>query len=229
LVVQKRMSLRIYSSWRGAAESPYARMARVLSYSARRFHESVDVACLDTEFRGTRSDAFVMKAADWTFRLNEESAGNTLALLDTDVFLQHPLSPVLGLDFDIAVTTHGAKWLNSGVVFARPSERVRRFFAPWAARTAEWCKRNTQDRIRFGDQDALIQMLHDAPAGLRILRLEMREWNSTQRTWHLGLSSTRIVHFKSDARKCVFNSVVPTARGREVAKRWLSLETEALS
>lgn len=219
-----RVSLRIRSVWYGVDGSPYHRMARVLEHTARRYHKHVMVERRGGAFTGDRSAAFKCKARDWTEIITRSAPGDVLCLLDADTFFQRSAELIQASDFDIAVTTHQGA-LNSGVLFARPSDAVISFFASWAWRTDKWCAKNRADSIRYGDQDALEDMLREDRT-LRVLRLQMREWNSTQKTWGLGIEDARIVHFKSDARAHVFGGRDCSNAAMVVANKWRSLEKE---
>jgi hypothetical protein len=216
--------MRIIAFWYGSDESIYARLAKVLEYSAKRFHSRVDIV-RGEELPANRSEAFKLKARDWTRAIAR--ADEPIALLDCDTYVRASLAPAFDRDYDIAVTRDEKGRLNSGVLFVRPSPKVASFFAPWEEHTKEWCTRNTPDRISFGDQDALEAMIQRAPGDLHITNVPMRIWNSTQRTWPRGIECARVVHVKSDARKHIEKGTALTTLGAQaVVNEWLSLEKE---
>lgn len=211
--------------------SPYDRMASVFEHSSKR-HNRAETTVHRCPPCPDRSAAFSRKARDWARTINESRLPR-LALFDADMFFQAPISSVWKWPFDIAVTTdivephRGFRGsLNSGALFVRPSPKVAAFFEPWGRLTDKWCRRNSPPHvIRFGDQDALAQML--ASCELDVLSLPLHEWNSTQRTWHLGLDLARVVHFKSRAREHVFDGAeTHNLHVLEVANRWRALEKE---
>lgn len=241
--------MRVIAFWYGAQDSLYARMARVLEHSASRYHETsvvhVPDPCAD------RSEAFVLKARDWTHAIRMAEDGETLALLDVDMIVTAPLDGALRDGHDLAVTSRRAfqrdrrlRAVNSGAIFVRVSDRVREWFAPWERRTRGWCAKNTPDRIRFGDQDALIQMLRseetrqsdieksrrEVEAEISIRYLPCSTWNATQTEWEpRAPRSARILHVKSDARKRIIDPERPVKPGaRALAERWLEHEAMAL-
>jgi hypothetical protein len=208
----------------------YARLARVLEHSARKHNPtaSVEVVNTDPSPTGRGLDGFLRKARDWTRVLAEAVDGTELALLDVDTLVLGGLSSAFYRPYDIAVTTRGEmRTLNSGVIFVRVSDHVRRFFAPWAARTEPWCARNTADSIRFGDQDALIEMLGEPHGPLRVLELPSAIWNATQHCWP-PIDGCRVLHIKSDARRLLFGGKLHGQRGAQrVAEMWREAERKA--
>lgn len=213
--------MRVVAFWYGSDESIYARLARVLSFSAKRYHARVDIV-RGPELPADRSAAFILKARDWTRAI--VNADELTVMLDCDTYVRASLVPAFDREYDIAVTRDEKGRLNSGVLFVRPSIRVASFFAQWEDRTREWCARNTPDKIRFGDQDALEAMIQ-RNSTLDIASMPMRIWNSTQRTWAKGIGSARVVHVKSDARKHIEHGNALTNIGAQaVVTEWLELE-----
>jgi hypothetical protein len=222
--------VRIVSTWTGCDET-YARLARVLEHSARRYNPtaSVEVVNTDPSPTGRGLDGFLRKARDWTRVIAEAVDGTEIALLDADTLVLGELGSAFRRPFDVAVTTRGTLGtLNSGVVFVRISDRVRDFFAPWAARTEPWCKRNTADSIRFGDQDALIEMLGEPHGPLRVLELPAAIWNAQQNCWP-PVAGCRIVHIKSDCRRLIFGGRLHGQPGADVAAAMWQAEEQLLS
>lgn len=215
--------MKIVSHWYGPDDSIYARLARVLAYSAKRYHARVDVI-RGEELPEDRSAAFVLKARDWTKTIVQSD--ELTVLLDCDTYVRASLVPAFDREYDIAVTRDEKGRLNSGVLFVRPSIRVASFFAQWEERTREWCTRNTSDKIRYGDQDALEAMIQ-RNSTLDIASVPMRIWNSTQRTWAKGIDTARVVHVKSDARKNIeYGAALTNIGAQAVVNEWLSLERE---
>lgn len=218
--------MHIRSFWYGNPEGTYARLAKVLEHSCGKYHNDVSVIYREGHCQD-RSHAFKRKAVDWFGAI--ATATQPLALLDTDTMVLASLAPAFAEPFDIAVTVHATakgKALNSGVLFVRPSERVTQFFAQWPAATEQWCKRNSKQLIRYGDQDALIAMLRQ-DHGLTVRELPMAVWNSTQLCWPAGIEEARIVHVKCDARGHLFDRVPLRTHGADAVVRvWRDLEKE---
>jgi hypothetical protein len=221
--------MRIISRWTGNAEM-YRRLARVLEHSARERNPSAVVDVANTDPEGVhRSDAFIRKAQDWTRAVVEAKDHEWLALLDTDTLILGEIVSAFYEPFDIAVTTRGdLSTLNSGVVFVRVNDLVREFFAPWAERTAKWCERNRPDRVSYGDQDALRDMVRKST--LRFVELPCMIWNAQQDCWSHMNRDTRILHLKSDARRIVFGGEPIGQRGAEkAAALWTAAEASMLA
>lgn len=209
---------------RAPLDSIYHRMGRVLRASGAR--HGVDVQVDRHTHAIARSSAFVQKAHDWTEAVH--TATEPFALFDCDLLIRRPLDYLWNVHFDIAVTVNGdVDTLNSGVIFVRPSDRVREFFDQWPARTALWCARNTLGgKPRYSDQDALIELLR-APHPLCVFYLPMVEWNSTQLTWREGIDRAHILHVKSGARALLEGrNPQPNRYEREVARLWREEESK---
>jgi hypothetical protein len=217
----------IASRWSGRRVM-YAALARVLEHSAVEHNPDAVVDVANTgDGDITRSEAFVRKARDWLECIGS-APHDELVLLDTDMLVTGSLAdPFAVPGWDIAVTTGGGiRALNSGVLFVRRSDRVLRALRRWPELTARWCRRNV-DAVRYGDQDALIEILIATactyPAGLRILELDRRRWNAQQHCWDPLHPDVRLIHVKSDARRLIFGGVPHGQPGAgAAADRWLA-------
>lgn len=220
----------IASPWRGNSPN-YARMAAVLEHTARKHNPRAEVRVWNFDPNPTnRSDAFVTKAREWTRVINDAPDGTEIVLLDTDTMVLGDLQSAFDLfDGFAAVTTRGIgreEWvtLNSGVLFVRASDFARMWFATWERRTLPWTKRNEPHRIRFGDQNALIEMCQSR--GTRPHPLPCVIWNAEQHCWP-PVDGCRVVHVKSDARRILFGGRLHGNFGADrVAEMWLEAETD---
>lgn len=220
----------IASPWTG--DSPnYARMARVLEYTARKHNPHAEIRVTNIDWAPTsRSPAFVVKARAWTEIICSEPDGTELVLLDTDTLVTGPLAGAFdGVGWDVGVTTRGClSTLNSGVLFVRVSPAVRQWIAPWEALTVPWCARNEPHRVRFGDQDALKQLCKRR-GGPVLWQLPCRMWNAEQHCWP-PIDACKLVHVKSDARRLLFGGELHGNHGADVvAELWRKAERELLA
>lgn len=226
----------IASPWTG--EDPtYERMSRVVEWSARRHNPDAEILVHNVDPRPTSrsGDAFVRKALAWTSTIQAADDGTDLVLLDTDTIVLGELASAFEVEaahggpFDVAVTSRGGlSGLNSGVLFVRVSSRTRHFFRDWSERTMEWCRCNRPPEPRFGDQDALRDMLA-APHGIAVAWLGCARWNAEQHCWP-PRADCRIVHVKSDARRLLFGGRIHGNPGAQVvADMWIAAEAAVLA
>lgn len=218
----------IASPWSGDSLN-YARMAWVLEHSAKRHNPGADVRIPNIDQRSTtRSPAFLAKSRAWTEIVHSVPIGSELVLLDTDTLVLGPLGGAFDReDWDLAVTTRGCtSTLNSGVLFVRVSQRARDWIAPWAELTEPWCARNEPGRVRFGDQDALKDMVRGRP-GAALRALPCKIWNAEQHCWP-PVEGCKILHVKSDARRLLFGGTCHGNPGADVvAEMWRAEERAA--
>ncbi len=221
----------IASPWTGCNPN-YARMAAVLEYTARKHNPGAEVRVWNVDPRATnRSDAFVVKAREWTRLINDSPDGTELVLLDTDTMVLGELASAFEYGQLIAVTTRGGQLstLNSGALYVRVDRYVRIWFEDWERETWPWVARNEPHRIRFGDQDALKLLCVRATGTLRSPRpaqLPCAIWNAEQHCWPPD-PDCRVVHVKSDARRILFGGRLHGNPGADVvAQMWLEAETE---
>lgn len=235
---------RLYACWFGSgAEDQWPRLARVLDYSARRQAPAwrVDVERIDPGPPGNRTAAFeanTRKLDRWAAIVAAAHDGERLVLIDADTMVLRPIDPVWDLEFDVAYTVRPAGTrlpFNAGVIILRVSPAVRTFVSRWAAENRRMLldqARHAQYYRRYGgiNQAALGALFDEgAAAGLRVARLECREWNCEDSTWSRYDGTTRIVHVKSGLRRTCFG-LAPSPGLRHlapIARVWRTLEREA--
>lgn len=218
-------------------------MARVLEHSAR-------VACPGWAVQVERLDAKQPPQSDpcfwsntakleaWARVVRASDPGERLALVDADTFVLRDLTPVWVEAFDFAYTLRspGRLPLNAGVVFVRVSAELVRFFDEWDRANADMYahpKLHQTWRARYGgiNQAALGMLLEAKLAeklGVKIARLQCREWNCEDSSWHeFDPAVTRVVHLKSGLRRSVFGIGASNVRHQQLRRIWKDLERGA--
>ena len=239
------MTPRLEAPWFGADDSVYARMARVLEYTARQHCpdwrvnvERVTVETMRKHRQAVESHRFnTQKMVTWARVVGEARDGECIALLDADTFIARPLDPIWDQDFDLAYTAKQSRFpFNSGVVFVRVNDKTRRFFSEWEAVNRKMLvsgEHHMRWRAKYGgiNQAALGQMLETGLAQrMDILPVPCVEWNCEDSAWvNFDPDMTRIVHVKSKLRMAVFETkgrvFGPHIAG--LAEMWHELEGEA--
>lgn len=237
------MTPRLIAFYEGEA---YARMARVLAYTAAvqcaGWDLQVNEATLFTEKdrsieqRVRRNNS---KLLHWAEAVDEAPDGTPMLLIDCDVMIVRSLDDIWARDFDIAYTKRDRERtvlpLNAGVVFVRATAAARRFLHDWYQAT-KYFKRTHEGlmlaRKKYGacDQAGLAFLLDSKRFDARILALPCQEWNCEDSEWGRYGQNTRIVHIKGSLRKAIFNQ--PISQGRKssvlpLARRWKEFEHEA--
>lgn len=187
------------------------------------------------------------KLHHWRDVVHALEDGIGLLLIDADTMIRRTLDPVWAHPFDVAVTIKGNRPrmmpLNGGVVFVRIGDAARAFFDRWV----EVNDRLYQDPVehaRYHDtwgginQSALGAMLGDelrvvdAPGecmvseGVRIRRLDCREWNACyDPLWATAPDHARIVHYKSNLRRLIFQGGRPH-RHQQLVSEWRTRDQE---
>lgn len=225
--------------WFEGRENHYARLARVLEFSARRWLPGWDIRVerLQGGMLGS-APANSRKLEWWVEQLFAVPDDSEVLLIDADCAILAPLDEVWSRSFDVAITERGREAhpfpLNAGVVFARATVTGRAFVEAWRqedramlddpARRSRW-------RVRFGGQNqaALGRLLTeglDARLQARVLRLPCAEWNCEDSSWRSFGPDTRILHAKSALRRCALGLLsVPALR--RPTRAWRALEREA--
>jgi len=245
---------RLESPYFGAEGSMYARMARVLDYTARRHCPGWAVNVRQTEPEpviGERRRALLIvntqKLGLWCRTILEAPVGDRICLIDSDTFLVNGFDGVWDQDFDIAITVRDFVIpINTGVIFVRVTPQTKAFMQRWhdvnAAMYAD-IPFHTQWAEKYGGmtQASLGSILESGDHGLNVLNLPCREWNCEDSSWgEFDPAVTRVLHVKSGLRRLIFTGDVgsPHHPGwlqhpgwtnedlAPLARHWLALEQE---
>lgn len=216
----------------------WRRLARVLERSAAEHCAAWDVRIRQLPpaprppWNGTCSSSFIgntVKLEHWAMLIAEAEDGDRVLLMDADTLVRQSLDSIWSEPFDLAYTVRPPICrfpLNAGVVFARVSPGVRRFFTRWVQQN-RLVLGNTYAmqpwRRRFGglNQAALGKLLAEGDAeGLDLRELPCLEWNCEDSTWAaFDPAVTRIVHIKSALRFAIVQGgQVPAGAGPLVAE-----------
>lgn len=147
----------------------------------------------------------------WDQVIQGAEDGELIGLLDCDTLVLGDMREVEKIEFDVTWTVRppGSPFpFNSGVVFARVSDRVRSFFERWKdanVRLLYDYKMHEPLRAVFGgiNQASLGEMLVRGP-GCRMEPLPCEIWNCEDTSWKSYSSDTKVLHIKSGLRKACF-------------------------
>lgn len=254
------MMPRLYSCFFGVAEGKawpedwYRRHARVLHYSARRNTPGWEIVVEQIApsrpiagcYPGATAAFFynTHKLERWNREVQQAPDGTVLLVCDADLAVLRSLDPVLGMDFDVAITSkrdHTRIPLNGGVVFARVNARSRAWFAAWL----DWNMRLLRDSKLHQRWRAVYAGMNQAAMGAllenggteiaKVLELPCTEWNCESASWRFfdARKPPRIVHVKGAMRRGLMDrgnvNALATAERRSIADVWWALERDALA
>ena len=236
----------LYSCYFGNASDQFPKLARVLEATARAHCPDWEVRVeriADSKLRGpngspSRGDNS-WKLQKWAEFSCARPDGDRVLLLDTDTFVNAPLDPLWGHDFDLAYTVRGVDApfpLNAGVIALRVNDASRDFMRLWSRRDREmfddpallapW--RRKYGGMNQASLGSLLEHGSGLTSWLTVAALPCREWNACDEAdWCAFGPTTRIVHIKSALRMAVFSqgAAVPLLRG--LARRWQVLYSAA--
>lgn len=168
--------------------------------------------------------------------------GELLGLLDCDLMILSDLSEVAQHDFDLAITERSGgqfQW-NTGVVFVRISERIKRWFCGWYSVALDMLRDSdfhaqyrgaNSERKGFGgiNQSALAHLLIHGDGQVKMKYLPCRTWNAVKEDWPHVNHETKAVHILTDLQKACLG--VGPVRGslRPLVERWRNFEREAVA
>lgn len=146
-----------------------------------------------------RARRVASKVTMWRAAWQEIPDGEHVVFLDADTVVERDLELAFRYPFDIAATERTlVPWsLNTGVVFAKASQRASLFFHHWAELTAAVYDPAliAAAQSRWGALDqatfAMARTLMSGKESLTFLVLPMQEWNDVECYEHV-----RIHHFK---------------------------------
>lgn len=228
--------------------SIYARMARVLRYTARQHcpRWSVSVRMVEPPPLKVASPKrfFVVNAqklGQWWRTVIQAPIGDRILLIDSDTFIVHPIDDIWDHDFDVAYTVRDFVFpLNGGVVFLRVNARTKAFITQWWRETELMLRepdRHWEWARKFGGlTQASLGAVISTAEHVNLLTVPCSVWNSEDSSWsEFAPGVTRIVHVKSALRWRVFGTPVPKGEQHSMdpnvfalADRWHALEREAL-
>ncbi|HEX8393194.1 MAG TPA: hypothetical protein VF665_12690 [Longimicrobium sp.] len=241
---------RLESTYFGGEGSEYARMARVLAYTARKHCPDwiVNVrATVPEPVHGTERSAYFIantqKLDLWCRTVDEAAEGDRMVLMDADTYFENGIDDVWDREFDIAYTVRPEYIIpiNTGAVFVRVTPGTRAFMQRWREETAAMyadVPHHLKWKEKYGGitQASLGCLLERGGHGLNLHTLPCTEWNCEDSAWgRYDPAVTRIVHIKSGLRRLIFNGDVGHAQHpwwtnedlAPLAARWLAVEREA--
>ncbi len=236
----------VYFDGAGPNSAFYARMARVLQYTAglhcpdwkiniQRIGSTASTYGVD----GNHSHVSNTHKLDyWNRAVQAAEDGTPMLLIDGDMMILNSLDEIWLRDFDMAYTVKNAKLpFNGGVVFLRVSSHVKRFMAEWWDRNLsflndpvkhQWwrSKYGGMNQASFGSMLPEIQNVY----GINLVALPCAEWNCEQSAWStFDPKFTRIVHIKSGLRKAVFSRGPVTSQVAPLVEIWNRMEQYAIT
>lgn len=227
---------------RPGSDGRWARLARVLEYSAERqchgwrIHvQAITPVQIPSEFNAQTYEANTQKLDYWNEAVQASSDGEQLLLIDADTMVIRPLDDIWAMPFDVAYTSKQARFkLNGGVVFVRVSARSKQFMAAWAAENRRLLAEGGPGVWRFkwgGVNQASLAHVLDTPAlqSTATLALPCREWNCEDSSWEtFDLDVTRIVHVKGVLRQACLNRPGAEPSLEHLSSLWRSVEQQAV-
>jgi hypothetical protein len=242
---------RLESTYFGDEGSDYARMGRVLEYTARKHcpHWAVNVRPIVPEpVQGTERSAYFIantqKLDIWCRTIEEAPAGDRVLLLDSDTLFVNGIDDIWDRDFDIAYTVRPEYIIpiNTGAVFVRVTPETRAFMRRWREETTAMYRdvpHHLKWKEKYGGitQASLGCLLERGDHGLNLLTVLCAEWNCEDSAWgHFDPAFTRILHVKSGLRRLIFGGDVGPPQEpwwtnedlMPLARYWHGLEREAL-
>ncbi|HEX2206412.1 MAG TPA: hypothetical protein VHG93_01960 [Longimicrobium sp.] len=240
---------RLEGPYFGGEGSIYARMGRVLDYTAQRHCPgwTINVKPVEPEpIRGVRRDArFVVNTQKldlWCRTIVEAPVGDRICLIDSDTFVVNGIDDVWDRDFDLAYTVRDYIIpFNSGVMFVRVTPQTKAFMQRWRDENAAMygdvsCHMKWREKYGGMTQASLGRLLERDDHGLNLLTLPCGEWNCEDSCWgDFDPARTRIVHVKSGLRRLIFQGDVGAPQYpwwtsenlMPLARRWHALERDA--
>lgn len=230
--------------WSGDSGKRYARLTRVLAYTAHQHCPGWDIQIRHElepppdmhSAGGNQSHVWNTQKLDlWEEAFSQAQDGDRLLFLDADTMILRPLDPLWDITFDIAYTARRSSRLplNGGAVAFLVSEKTRGFLQRWAAANRRFLANNAEHQVwrqKYAgiNQASFGYMLDADPHGCTIAKLPCLEWNCEDTEWaNYDPKLTRIVHLKSSLRRAVFGLERPTSAHRPLVEIWQNLEGTA--
>jgi hypothetical protein len=221
-------------------QTMFSDLVRVLEYSAGKF-------CPRAKFELVRLRApndpgtftsNTVKMREWLRVLGE--TGDDVVFMDGDMLILRDIASAFDDDFDVGYTarTQPTKIpMNGGVVFVKNTPAARHFMEMWNAADDKMYANGAfhqQWRTKYSgiNQAAFGYMIERAQHGAKLRAFPCREWNACGGTDWCNLSSTRILHVKSDLRRMVIENVSLDrcpVRYHQAVKVWRSMRAEAIT
>ena len=233
---------RLESVYFGGAE--YHQLAHVLELSAQ-FHlgDRWDInikqigehdlkAALSSKY--VRKDLFpnnAHKALAWCDIIKNAPEGDRILLMDCDTFIRAPLDDIWDLDFEYARTFRNYKWpWNSGVMFVRVNERIKKFFELITEETFKMlgdAKYHEKYEEKFGGihQASIAAVIERNLIPLDIIDIPCKIWNSEHSNRnYVDFKQAKIVHLLPSGRRKILHGVSwrNDKRWKHIGRDWHS-------
>jgi hypothetical protein len=220
----------------------YARLARVLEYSARQHCKDWCVSVRYIEPPSYTSNMQnpshvwnTQKLKEWKDAVLDAQDGERILLIDGDMMILKPLDDIWERSFDIAYTIResGRLPLNGGVVFVRVTDKSRAFVESWWDQNLRFlsdAKSHAIWRQKYAgiNQSAFGYVLERVQHGCSLLTVPCQQWNCENTEWAHFDEKTRIVHVKSKLRRALFGLCTPGSSEKRLISIWMKLEREAI-
>ena len=141
-------------------------------------------------------------------------ATEPVILADCDMLCLRDISSAFSQDFDIAYTvrTNRRLPLNGGLIFVKPTDASRRFFAMFRATNermywdpifhAKW-----MHKTAGMNQAAFWYLVCKVDHGAKLATLDCKEWNACDEDWPGVNGDTRMLHVKGRLRLAVIGKL----------------------
>lgn len=166
----------------------------------------------------------------WVEILEQET--ENLCFSDCDMLMTNRIDDVWEYDFDVAYT-YRRKWketgqgipYNGGVIFTRPNERSTRFFKRWAEvnrMMVEDQQFHAKWRKKYAgiNQSAFGYLIENESDICKLKELPCPTWNSVDESWTEFNKDTKMLHIKSQLRRCCLGSQRMPSRLQPIVELW---------
>lgn len=202
----------------------FEEMTRTLVYSAEQVGIN-DITVLTLgNVKGKREHKFdnMLKFRSWVHYINRCEDGEEVMLIDSDTFIVNNPEHVFYMGFDLAITVRSKKQkVNTGVVFIRVSDKIKRFFNKWLEVQEQFYKDysigDVKETLGYEwyrswagiNQAALmycIQKGYSKEFGLELLMFPCKLYNACMEDWYAPAPKNRyIIHCNfGDLRHVIF-------------------------
>lgn len=173
-----------------------------------------------------------VKLREWRKQIDQ--ATENVILADCDMLALKSAEEVFDLDFDIAYTERtktGHLPLNGGIIFVKPTEMAREFFAAfeyWNQAMYEDAKfhEKWREKYRGMNQAAFGYLLETNVHGAKVIGVPCQKYNAVNNDWHNIDGETCFVHFKSELRKMILARQRPNGRYEKAMIEWYKIASE---
>jgi hypothetical protein len=195
--------------------------------------------CIDAPERDTSHARNLLnnsvKLEIWNRHMQEENENVIFA--DCDILCNASAWSAFQTEFDVALTFKPVKSgfpMNGGIVFARPTDGAREFFAKWLEINSrmyndpnfhiDWKQKyGGMNQAAFG----YIYEKNECP-GVNIARLSTRDYNAVECDWGHITDETAFIHYKSKLRHMILSGHKPYGVYAEAMKRWYEVRNSGV-